>query len=120
MNHKEAGINKKVSEAVYPADIIGDTDLRMCSLLARGAWFESLLVMWRDKTDCVKGTPARLSRLWGCTLDETESIISELKEMNAGIVTESNGIVTLMCRRLQRRAKERKDGAKRQAKHREK
>ena len=119
MNHKQAGINKGVSEAVYPKDILGDTALKTCTLRTRGAWYECLLHMWHDRTCEITTTYPGFARLWGCELVEAKQIIDELKITKPCNVTVSNLRVTLTSRRLQRRHKDRKDAANRQKKHRE-
>ena len=118
MNHNEAGIRKRVSEAVYPADILSEPGLIMASLEAFGAWMKTLLVMWRDDQPNITHTLAHWSRLWGVPEDRASAIIAELSECNVCNVTNGNGSVTLISRRLSRRAKERTDTAKRVAKHR--
>ena len=121
VNHKEAGISgKRPSEAVYPADILCDAQLRQCSLLARGAWFEALLSMWRDGTDRVNGTAGSLARLWGCSEVEVTSVIQEFLLHKPCEVIISNENITLVCRRLARRKKERDSTAKRVREWREK
>ncbi len=103
MNHKESGINKRPSEAVYPADIISDTALQMCSLITFGAWMKCLLPMWRDKTSSASGTIKQFARKWGCSEEEVEDIINEIETTNVADVIKSNNNVTLVSRRLKRR-----------------
>jgi len=116
-----SGVRKRVSEPVYPNDILGDTQLQMCTLTTRGAWFDSLLRMWADNTYELSGTNEELARIWGCTIDQTIAIISELNRRTPCDVTECRGIVTLTCRRLRRRHKQRDQNAlrKQAQRHRE-
>ena len=118
MNHQTAGIQKRISEPVYPGDILADTQLQMCSLETRGAWFECLLRMWRDKTYQISGSHEALARLLGCPIDTIKRVISELETTNTCDVTGCNGTVTLVSRRLKRRSKERISTANRVRKHR--
>ena len=129
MKQKAAGINKRISEPVYPADILSETKLRMCSLLARGAWYECLLTMWRDKVYELTASVIGFSRMWGCSETQAVIVIEEFETYKPCDVLlhvthcnkkklESATIVTLTCRRLKRRHKERKDGANRVAEYR--
>ena len=119
MNHKQAGINKGVSEAVYPKDILSDSALRMCTLQTRGAWYECLLNMWHDRTYQITSTYPGFARLWGCDLGTAKEIIDELKRQEPCTVTKCDMHVTLLSRRLHRRQKERMNATERQKKHRE-
>jgi hypothetical protein len=119
MKHADAGVDKRPSEAVYAADIISDTQLQKCSLLTRGFWYECLWRMWRDKTDRIDGTTDQFARLFGCTDTEATTSIMELETEKPCDVTNHNGYVTLISRRLQRREKKRREGAKRAADYRE-
>lgn len=119
MNHKQAGIDKRVSEAVYPADILGDTRLMMCSLSAQGAWFKCLLSMWRDKKGSISSPIAGYAQFWGCSIEQTESIMAEFKTHKPCSVRTRNGVVTLVSRRLYRRETQRIQDTKRQRKHRQ-
>lgn len=118
MNHREAGIKKKASEAVYPADIIADSALERCSLAARGAWYECLLRMWRDGTCEISGSIEELAHIWRVTVPEADGAIKEFVKHKPCDVTINNNVVTLVSRRLERRTKAKKDGAKRQQKYR--
>lgn len=118
MKHNDAGIEKRISEAVYPADILSDTELFKCELLTRGAWFQCLLLMWRDKTDRVSGTPSQLARLWGCSEDQVNIIVLDLTLNKPCNITEQNGVVTLVSRRLERRLKAAKQAIERKRKQR--
>lgn len=121
MNNKEAGIkDKRVSEAVYPKDILADTEIKMCGLLAKGFWYECLFNMWHNDSERIEGSVLQLSKLLGCEKQEVIDCVEELKCNKVADVTDSNGIVTLVCRRLLRRKISRKNNAKRQSDYREK
>lgn len=113
MKHKQAGIEKRVSENVFPKDILSDARLRMCSLLTRGAWYECLWNMWYEKTDSVSGDYAALGRLWGCEVRDVKKIVTELSRQEPCTLLVVNGMVTLTCRRLKRRRNARKKDNKR-------
>ena len=118
MTHKQSGIDKRVSEAVYPSDILSDAHLRQCQLITRGAWYECLLTMWRDKSDSITGTNDSLARLWGCTIVDVEHIIQDLNNNNPCKVSLRHDTITLQSRRLARRNKQREQGRKRAITHR--
>ncbi len=119
-SHSDAGISKRVSEPVYPADIIADTALQQCDLLTRGAWYECLWRMWRDRTYKIEGTVTSLARLWGCTEEEVGHVITELIVHSPCDVTQCSNKITLLSRRLQRRELQRIANKKRQKAYREK
>ena len=119
MKHKDSGIEKLVSEPVYPADILADDQLMICELASKGAWFICLLIMWRNKTGSVTASYRQFGRLWGCDEEEARNCIADLVLNNVCNVTKTASDVTLMSRRLTRRAKARKDAAKRKAEQRE-
>lgn len=104
---KEAGVDKRVSEPVYPSDILSDSALLMCSLETFGAWMKCLLSMWRDKQSYISATLVRFSRLWGVDNLKVEEIIYELETCKVCDVRKCNDNVTLICRRLKRREKTR-------------
>ena len=114
------GIDKRVSEPVYPADILAETSLQMASVAAKGAWLWTLVGFWRDKTDRLEGTSEEFGRMWGCSVEESERVIGELERRKVCDVVRVNGSVTLVSRRLARRSKLREDGALRKQRERDK
>lgn len=91
----------------YPGDWVQDT--RPLSLAAKGAWIDLLCAMWRSQTRG-KLTLSMLgySRVIGATVDQTTSVIAELTDMHVcDSVTESNGEITLINRRMLREEKQR-------------
>jgi len=115
MNHKDAGINKRVSEAVYPADILSDETLIPCELKTKGAWFWCLLIMWRTKTNSITKTVSQFARLWGCSEDDARDVIADMVANKPCVVTESPEGVTLLSRRLTNRKVSRKQASERKA-----
>jgi uncharacterized protein YdaU (DUF1376 family) len=104
----------------YPGDYIRDT--RILSLEARGAWCDLLCMMWfaEERGKC-NGEVTQLSRLWNTEKEATKAILDELIKCKIlDVVTNSNGEVTLISRRMIRDEKDRIDNAKRQGKYREK
>jgi uncharacterized protein YdaU (DUF1376 family) len=104
----------------YPGDYIRDT--RILSLEARGAWCDLLCMMWfaEERGKC-NGEVTQLSRLWNTEKEATKAILDELIKCKIlDVVTNGNGEVTLISRRMIRDEKDRIDNAKRQGKYREK
>ena len=101
----------------YPVDWSADT--RILSLSARGAWLEMIIAMHvRGRTDTVSGTPARLAGLIGCSETEFLSVLEELKTNDIAEITECNGVVTVVCRRLKSEKNERENTRERVKRHR--
>ena len=110
----------------YVRDWLTDTELSQCSPATRGIWADMLCAMWiapnRGKLENI--TPESLSRIARCTADEADRALQELEESGAasvtrnGKVTECHKKVTVVCRRMAREEKERKDNADRQKRHR--
>jgi uncharacterized protein YdaU (DUF1376 family) len=103
----------------YVADYMQDT--RMVSLAARGAWMDLLCTMWRSQNrGQVTSTIIGYARLFGCTVEQAQSVIDELIESGVcNSVTERDGKVTLKNRRMSREAKGRENANIRQQKYRE-
>lgn len=118
--HKQQGIEKRVSENVYPADILSDFELMSSPLDVFGAWMKCLLFMWRDKTDRVSNDWPSWGRIWGCADKDCRAIVDALKERKVCTVTHRNGKVTLISRRRQRMLKAKQKGAERAKRYREK
>lgn len=116
----EAGIRKRISEPVYPADPLSDDALQMCTPAAKGGWCWCLFHMWRDRKSSVRGSFADLGRMWGCGEAEAETIVDELRRLKVCRVMRRNGNVMLTCRRLARREKDNKENAERVRRHRAK
>jgi uncharacterized protein YdaU (DUF1376 family) len=91
----------------YPGDWVQDT--RILSLQARGAWIDLLCVMWRSpERGNLTLTYVDYSRIFGTSVDQTKAAISELVEKKiCDAVTNGNGTVTLINRRMAREEKER-------------
>lgn len=108
MSNRKRGIYKGISEPVYPADILAERDLALAPLEVKGAWFWTLLHLWRTKahslTDSIDGFAAE----WRCCNADVTRIIGYIEAHKIANVTRlCNGDVTLTCRRLERRVTER-------------
>jgi hypothetical protein len=119
MNHKQSGIQRRVSECVYPKDLLSERTLLFAPPDVKGAWVWCLLVMWDEGSDRVIGTYEELGRLWGCDAAEAKQLVGEIKTREIASVTFRHSNVTLMSRRLSRRKKERESAKNRKQAQRE-
>lgn len=101
----------------YPRDHLGDT--RALHPISRGLWWDCVCYMWfQDPRGIITGTIEQLERmLSSCNADVT-FFIGEIKALNVANVTESNGIVTIVNRRMFREDEARRGANARVAKHR--
>lgn len=91
----------------YPNDYLRDT--RMLTLSARGAWADMLNFMWyAPERGKLEGSREQLARQLSCAVDELQSILDELSVTKVANVTNCNGIVTVINRRMWNEEKERK------------
>ena len=119
MTNADRGIEKRVSEPVYPADILADTAIRLCGPVARCCWYETLFRLWRDDCADLTAKAEDLARVWGVTDSEACAAIAELDEKKVCRVTQRHGFVTLTSRRLERRKKSQEQARKRKQAQRE-
>lgn len=90
----------------YPGDWIQDT--RILTPLTRGIWIDMLCFMWRsNERGKVEGTPEQLARMLSCKQEEIEISIKELSVTKIADVTNGNGCVTVINRRMFREEKTR-------------
>lgn len=105
---------------LFAGDYLSDPKLSLCSAATRGVWMDFLCVMhMNDRCGVITGTREQLARLGRCSVVEVSTAIDELKHTQTADVTERNGIVTIICRRMKRDADARKSGRLRVQKHRE-
>lgn len=101
------------------ADWMSDPQLSMCSPATRGFWVDAICAMFANhRTGEVSGTPEQLARVCRCKPAEATAAIADLRRTKAADVTDRNGIVTLVCRRMKREYDKRKSNNERQKKHR--
>lgn len=104
---------------LYTGDYLKDPQLSMCSPITRGIWVDFLCAMHEcGRSGRVTGTVEQLSRIGRCTTAEIRLALDELKATRAGDVSERNGVVTVVNRRMQREDRERLLTRERVAKHR--
>ncbi len=104
----------------YTGDWLRDPSVGMLSPAARGIWVDLLCAMHEnDRCGAVSGNAQQLSRLGRCSTDEMCSAINEFEMCKTATVTDRNGIITVVNRRMERAHKARMDNAKRQEEFRE-
>lgn len=104
----------------YPNDWMHDT--RRLSLQAKGAWIDILCAMWyaepRGKLIC---TFEEYGRIIGSSGGTAEVVINELTSVRiCDFLTEPNGLLTIISRRMAFEDKERESGRLRSKRHYEK
>ncbi|CAB4191621.1 hypothetical protein UFOVP1229_61 [uncultured Caudovirales phage] len=94
---------KRPSFQFYPGDWLRSTDLRSCSISARGLWIDMICLMHEGaeyghlKVGTKVILPPNLARMVGATLEETEGWLDEL--VSAGVVSiDESGCY--VCRRM--------------------
>jgi hypothetical protein len=103
----------------FTNDWMGDPAVTRCSPVTRGIWFDFLNVMHQlGRTGVLSGTREQLARFGRCSAAELGRALDELKQHDAGLVTEENGVVTVVNRRMLKEAERRKSDAERQKRHR--
>lgn len=103
----------------FPADWLSDPRLSMCSPSTRGIWMDAVCAMHASgRAGELTGTTDQLARACRCLPAEMCDAIADLKTTGAATITERNGFVTLVNRRMKREAGKRKLNLERQKKHR--
>ena len=103
----------------YAGDWMSDPKLSMCSAATRGIWMDALCAMHiNGRAGELSGTPDQLARVCRCLPAEMPTAIADLKTTGAADVTERNGVVTLICRRMKQESESRKSCSERVKKHR--
>src|SRR6185312_5173566 len=103
----------------FSGDWLKDPSVSKCSPATRGIWIDFLCVMHEsDRSGVITGTREQLARLGRCSAVEIAHAIEELKCTTAADVTDRNGVVTLVNRRMNREFKQRNSSGLRQSKFR--
>lgn len=118
-SQKKKTTGKAPAFQFYPGDWIADT--RCLSLAAKGAWIDALAKMWLEgRRGEITYPTIGFARLFGCSAEQAEAVIKELTDMGVcDSVTQSNGNVTLISRRMSREFRERELNNNRQKRFRE-
>lgn len=102
-------------------DWIKDPAVRLLRPSTRGIWIDAICAMHEmDQCGELQGSIPDLARVCCCTPNEMRVALDDLKSRNAADVTERNGIVTLVNRRMRREWTVRKSNRDRQQRHRSK
>lgn len=97
----------------YPGDWFKAEEVRSCSPATRGIWFDFINYAFNSQSyGAVKGTIPSLARRCGSTIEEMQHALEEIELNNVGeVLRASNGVVTVVCRRLRREQEEREGNA---------
>jgi len=80
----------------------------MTDLKTKGAWIEMLLRMFDSpERGKLQGTPDDFCRMLRCSCEDFNHVINEIRSKKIGDVTISDGIVTVINRRMRKTEKER-------------
>jgi len=113
--------NWKPSFQVYQNDWLSDPEINSCEWASRGVWFALICVMNRasEVTGIVSGSYKQIANMIGGQTNEIKAAIDDLRKNKVADVTEHNGTVTVMSRRINREYKKRKNNALRQRTYRQ-
>jgi hypothetical protein len=102
-------------------DWLKDPAVSLLKPATRGILMDAICVMHElDQCGQIEGSFADLARLCRCTSSELRAALDDLAARNAADVTERNGIVTLVNRRMRRAFTGRKSNRERQKRFRNK
>lgn len=103
----------------YTGDWLKDPAISLCSPATRGIWMDFLCAMHEfNRSGVIIGNHQQLVRIGRCSLVELEQALDELATSGAADITECNGKVTIINRRMKREAEQRLATSKRVAKYR--
>lgn len=103
----------------YTGDWLKDPKLSMCLPSTRGIWIDAIAAMHENcRSGALSGTADQLIRVLRCDRPALMAALTDLQATGAGDVTERNGVITLINRRMNREAIERESNRLRQSKHR--
>ena len=116
-------MNKRPAFQFYPADWLKDPDLQICSMTTIGVWINILCRMWEAKEEGIlRGTPEELALLAGARQADFDVFLQEAESHRfcdvLHDVTKSDGVVTLICRRMNKAFLLREGAKGRMRKHR--
>ncbi len=94
-------MNKRPSLQFYPADWRKDPQLQMCDMSTQGIWINILCCMWEaNEEGKLEGTWDDFSRLLGISVTDFKKFFIVAKRHKFADVTNSDGIVTIINRRM--------------------
>ncbi|MET0753611.1 MAG: hypothetical protein ABWZ66_09565 [Pyrinomonadaceae bacterium] len=93
----------------YTGDWLKDTELSLCSSSTRGIWIDILCRMHESgRSGVITGTVEQLCRVCRATAAEMSLALDELSQSRTAVVSERNGIYTIINRRMKEEDAERK------------
>ena len=105
----------------FAKDWLCDKALALCAPATRGVWMDLLMHMHLDgRVGILEGSVDQLASLSRCVPVVMAQALTDLQTNKAADVTERNGVVTVVCRRMQRECHKRTCGNLRVQKYREK
>jgi len=103
-----------------PGDWLSDAQVSQCRPATRGIWWDAISAMHGiDRCGQLSGTIEALARVCRCRVDEMRAAVDDLRSTGAADVTVSNGIVTLVNRRMRREYENRQAVKNRVDRHRQ-
>lgn len=94
-------MNKRPAFQFYPADWRKDPQLQMCDMATQGIWINLLCCMWEsDEVGKVIGTWEDFARLLGIPIADFKRFYLQAKRHKFADVTNSDGVVTIINRRI--------------------
>lgn len=86
-----------------PGEWLSDARVSQCEPATRGIWWDAISAMHGlDRCGQLSGTFEGLARVCRCRVDEMRAAVDDLRSTGTADVTVSNGIVTLVNRRMRR------------------
>lgn len=105
--------------AFYIGDWLTDPAVSLCTPATRGVWIDLLSAMHgAGRVGSLTGTREQLARLGRCVPADLALALTDLQATGAADVSERNGVITVVNRRMRREAQEREATRLRQAKFR--
>ena len=115
----EKGVHKLPYMPFYTKDWLSDPALSICHPATRGVWMDLLSVMHElGRVGELTGTLQQLASWGRCSPAQFAQALTDLKTSKAADVTERNGTVTVVNRRMRREYKEREASRLRVGRHR--
>jgi hypothetical protein len=103
----------------YPGDWMKDPQVSMLSAASRGVWIDLICAMHEaSRSGELCGTTDQIARIARCSTAEFIQALTDFQTTGVADVTERNGKVTIINRRMKREHKEREGNKLRQAKFR--
>ncbi len=102
-------------------DWLSDQDLSLCMPATRGVWMDLLCAMHKaGRSGELRGTYEQLARIARCSTAELALALTDLQTTVTAVISERNGVVTIVNRRMKTDSEKRKADNDRQMRHRSK